>query len=354
MTTDLARIGPPVATPVQVHEALARHEQSFTRDQVDLLKRTICAGSTDDELALFIKVAERTGLDPFARQIHAVKRWDTDKGCHVMSIQVGIDGFRLIAERTTRYAGRIGPYWCGEDGEWLMDDKGRPKPWLHAGSPSAAMVGVRHKDYTEPLYAIATWRSYVQTKKGGAVTHMWATKGDIMLGKCAEALALRGAFPAELSGLYTADEMGQAGSAATPEPEPEPVELADDWDRQSLANLVEALDEDHRAVFAQRWMDLNLPPAKHPDFNKAHVAQAMKMLGDIEIEAAATYDRRRKHVNAKMGEVGVKGDDDRHQLVSTATDGRTESTKRLSQADVDAVIAFCAEMAADDGTSVAS
>ncbi len=194
------------------------HRQGFNREQIDLIKRTICAGSTDDELALFVKVAERTGLDPFARQIHAVKRWDQEKG-HVMSIQVGIDGFRLIAERTRRYAGRLGPYWCGEDGEWLMDDKGRPKPWLKATPPSAAMVGVRHRDYVEPLYAIATWASYVQTKKGGAVTHMWATKGDLMLAKCAEALALRGAFPAELSGLYTDDEMGQAHAAADAPPE---------------------------------------------------------------------------------------------------------------------------------------
>lgn len=191
------------------------HRQGFGHEQVELIKRTICAGATDDELALFIKVAERTGLDPFARQIHAVKRWDSDKGMNVMSIQVGIDGFRLIAERTHRYAGRLGPYWCGEDGEWLMDDKGRPKPWLKATPPSAAMVGVRHRDYVEPLYAIATWASYVQTKKGGAVTHMWATKGDLMLAKCAEALALRGAFPAELSGLYTDDEMGQAHSTPT-------------------------------------------------------------------------------------------------------------------------------------------
>ncbi len=242
--------------PVEVHR------QGFNRDQVELIKRTICAGSTDDELALFIKVAERTGLDPFARQIHAVKRWDQEKG-HVMSIQVGIDGFRLIAERTRRYAGRLGPYWCGEDGEWLMDDKGRPKPWLKATPPSAAMVGVRHRDYVEPLYAIATWASYVQTKKGGQVTHMWATKGDLMLAKCAEALALRGAFPAELSGLYTDDEMGQAhASVDVPHEDPEAWFPSNGWkDRaehdeavRGVIAQVKASPDDVREAF-RVWFD---------------------------------------------------------------------------------------------------
>lgn len=263
--------------PVEVHR------QGFNREQIDLIKRTICAGSTDDELALFVKVAERTGLDPFARQIHAVKRWDQEKG-HVMSIQVGIDGFRLIAERTRRYAGRLGPYWCGEDGEWLMDDKGRPKPWLKATPPSAAMVGVRHRDYVEPLYAIATWASYVQTKKGGAVTHMWATKGDLMLAKCAEALALRGAFPAELSGLYTDDEMGQAHAAPV---DPEQWFVDNGWtDRaehdEARALIVRVLAEqtdEFRSTFRVWFGDQDQPwGAAWPEPFAAAVASRLEAL----------------------------------------------------------------------------
>ncbi|HEY6114481.1 MAG TPA: phage recombination protein Bet, partial [Candidatus Dormibacteraeota bacterium] len=183
---------------VKTTPAGAIEKWNATPEQVQLLKNTIAKGTSDDEFALFMTVATRQGLDPFLRQIHAVRRWDPESERMVMQIQTGIDGYRLMAERSGVYGGQEGPWWCGEDGQWV-------DVWLAKVAPAAAKVIVHRTDKPRPFIAIALWAEYAQTKKDGTLTAMWRKRGPGQLAKCAEALAFRRAFPIEIGGATHVD-----------------------------------------------------------------------------------------------------------------------------------------------------
>lgn len=183
-----------------------KHTWGDRHGQVELAPRAV--------IAKFKHTCERTGLDPLARQIYCIGRFSS--GGVEWAIQTAIDGFRVIAERSGKYAGQDAPEWLTAKGEWVQVFVKQS----HGEHPLAARISVYRHDWKadKPAVGIATWDEYAQTTKKGDLTAMWRQRGAGQLAKCAEALALRKAFPQDLAGLYTDDEMQDRVEAVEVEP----------------------------------------------------------------------------------------------------------------------------------------
>jgi phage recombination protein Bet len=216
MSTDVAVRGPASAL------AIADGQDYWTDKQIAALRHLGAEEASDGDLAVFFHQATRTGLDPFARQIYLIGRNDkkrvqvngewVDQWSVKYTIQTGIDGFRLIArraaDRTHETLGYEDTLWCGEDGRWR-------ETWFYSELPMAAKVTVLRNGNRFP--AIAHFREYAQTTGQGErkrLTSMWERMPAGQIAKCAEALALRKAFPQDLSGIYIDEEMHQADQRA--------------------------------------------------------------------------------------------------------------------------------------------
>lgn len=168
--------------------ALVPTSASWSPEQLEVIRRSVAPGCTDEELAFFAQVCKHKGLDPFAGEIVAIQRWDSKAGRHVLVIQETVAGLRALAERSGLYNGQDPPAWCGPDARWV-------EVWLDTKTPpAAAKVAVYRKGWDRPTVGIARYASYVQLDKNGNPAGLWKTGPDFMLWKCAEAAALKRAF----------------------------------------------------------------------------------------------------------------------------------------------------------------
>jgi phage recombination protein Bet len=184
-------------------EAIAMKEPSalgtiaITPEQVDLVKTTVFQGATDDELKLYFFECRRRGVHPLDRLIHPVVRQDKN-GTRRISFQTSIDLFRSEAENTGEYRGQKDVEY-GEMMAWEKIDKKVPE--------YAKATIKRFDEHTGEIIEISATAYWEEYYPGEQLGFQWRKMPRLMLGKCAEALALRKAFPRKLAGLYTFEEM---------------------------------------------------------------------------------------------------------------------------------------------------
>jgi phage recombination protein Bet len=183
MTEELARI-----------ETGTLARDTWDDERVSLIRRMYCKGASQEEFEVFIETCKRTGLSPLMKQIYCIMR--KSGGQEQMTIQVGIDGFRLIADRTGRYV-------PGREASFTYDAKNK------IATATAYVKKLVAGEWHE-IAATVRWEEFAA---GG---NFWQNMPHHQLSKVAEAHALRRAFPADLSGLYIQEEMDQADREPRP------------------------------------------------------------------------------------------------------------------------------------------
>lgn len=198
-------------------------------EKIELLKATVCKGASDDEFKLFLMVCERTGLDPFARQIYSIPRGEG------RTIQTSIDGFRLIAERTGKYSPGREPTYQYDDEDRLVSATSYIKKQTPDGTWHEVSATAHYEEFAQMYPNRQTGKS--------EPSKFWKQMPHVMLAKCAEAQALRRAFPSEMGGVYIKEEMDQA-EVAEPEVEEPKVVLT----TQQIAELIDLLKSDDEGL----------------------------------------------------------------------------------------------------------
>jgi len=308
--------------------ALTNDQTWWNNRQKAALAQLGVQGASDGDLIVFMHVAQRTGLDPFARQIYMIGRKGRElvEGQWVdvvkQTIQTGIDGFRLVARRAAERLGETLEYedtlWADADGNWT-------DLWTKATAPTAAKVTVLRDG--RRFSAVAMYREYVQTKANGDANAMWSKMPANQLAKCAEALALRKAYPQDLSGIYADEEMGQAGNP----------ERAGRRQARAASRMAEVLTPaaDETAVGAAGEEDApggrassSTPPDEDGDVVDGEVVESPTL--DMSSKLA-------KKLFAVMHEAGIT-EDTQHAFLSKSTGRTITSRKDLTEAEASDVI----------------
>lgn len=312
--------------------AIRPDQTTWTEEQGLVLRQSgISDQVTAAELSGFLHLCQRTQLDPFSRQIYLIGRYDRRAGREVFTPQTGIDGYRVVAHRVIAASGETFGFedtlWCGKDGQWR-------DAWLPEEPPAAAKVTVLRNG--QRFSAVALFREYVQTGKEGKFLGLWGRMPAGQIAKCAEALALRKAFPHDLAGVYTAEEMAQADNPTPDERHLRTVKQgeADPWATPGPdAEQWQTTAVKGRSQPAQDFADLGAkatdPVAVKDVYKQAHAAgllgETVKTLDRELLELGAYLIARGQELAGPAPTGSEQLDDDGVTDVEVVAEGETEA-----------------------------
>lgn len=208
-----------------------RAREQFDDRQVALIQRTVAKDCDSAELHMFLEIAARYELDPFAGQIYAVKMPGKNGSRGRVAIITGRDGFLTIANRHADFEGIEGDVVRDNDDFRRLAD-GTIEHAYSKPKERGAIVGAWAKVYRagrKTTYFYAPWDEYKSNKQ------TWRDYPSAMILKVAESVALRKAF--SISGLVGEEEIAAAAQSRPAEPSGQ-IDYGED---PALAERLEAL-----------------------------------------------------------------------------------------------------------------
>lgn len=192
-------------------------EKDFFTEADKKLIKGMLKGAPEHEIERFLRICERTGLDPFTRQIYGnvQRKKENDVWVPTLVIITSIDGLRAISESSGKYRGQTKPEWYYLNEENVLgwhdvfipkrDGKGNP-----ISLPEACRVGIHKENFVEPCYGVANFDSFAAWYKDGndwVLNKFWKQMPEHMIAKVAEAAGHRKAFPLLMGQLYIEEEV---------------------------------------------------------------------------------------------------------------------------------------------------
>lgn len=167
---------------------------------IALTKQYLCPNATDAEAYMFLELCKFQGLNPWLREVYPIKY-----GNSPMQVVTGKETFTKRAQKNPKYKGSKAGVVVINRNDELENRVGEIV--LEGEELVGGWADVYVDGYIEPISATVGFKERCQYKDGKPASK-WATAPALMIRKCALVAALREAFPDDVGGLYSAEELG--------------------------------------------------------------------------------------------------------------------------------------------------